>query len=389
MQKVNIGTYACAVDEDGVLWMSDFHFNGLFKYDILTQKINWIAQFPDVSVGSERLHASAYIYTDAVVFVPMKDTKVRIYIKSENRFISLHVPVGENSTIFYANSILLDNNIYFLSKDFRVWKCDLLNKSVVEDVELSDLCKENLSENEIGISTLQSGFGFWQKESKKGCKLDILSRTLKTFDVEIEKDAQVFFYEKGKYWFLLENSFDVLEWDGKKTIKSYKGEGNEWLNKRKKNPYDIICQVKNELYVLNQYSKYIMKIDEKLKTIERLFIYPSEFKVLKQIGYGTIFSKAYQYKEYVLFVPQRGNMVLFYSKKGNVIKGHDFSIDKREIPYWNRIISERLAVSQGVMEAVGFVELDEYLEALKNVLKRNRDKLDNIGAQIIECLREE
>lgn len=386
MNKVNIGTHACTMDENGVLWISDFHFNGLFKYDLQKKKLKWIAQFPDVPVGAKRLHASAYIYADEVIFVPMYDTKVRIYNKSKNRVISLNIPIEESSTIFYNASVLIDDNLYFLSKDYRVWKCNLTQKNIVEDIELSNLCKENVDENAVGFSIWRSKIVFWQKNSKKVCELDLLRRTVKIVDVKIDFDAQAVFYEKGMYWFLLENSFDVFVWDGKNTTRIYKGEDNEWVDNVKIIPYGSICRVKNELYVLNQYSKYIMKIDEERKKLERVFTYPSGFEVLKQIGYGATYTKAYQYKENVLFVPQRGNMIFYYNEKKNDVEGYDFSIDKKEIPYWDKVTCERLEASDGLMETIGFVELGDYLDVVENISKCDRDKSSNIGIQIIEYL---
>lgn len=88
----------CYIEED-VMWFANFMFNGLFKADINTGKVEFLGHFPKEALGTQRLHASIKKYKEQLIFTPAQGRYISIYNMKDNTFKTIEV---EDSKFKYA-----------------------------------------------------------------------------------------------------------------------------------------------------------------------------------------------------------------------------------------------------------------------------------------------
>lgn len=361
MGKINVNSCASVIDEDGIMWLSDCHFNGLFKFNILTKQLEFVGYFDNWPTSLYLLQRNAYVYGNEVIFTPCYDKTIKIYNKKENEFMSIEIPVQENVT-YFLNSVKVRDSIYIMAEDFVVWEYNLKNKAVLENKEMTTICKNFASniEKPIIAECYDGKMLLFERGGKRGCQIDLRTLEVTYLTAEIEQNLDILFYDGEQYWFFLCDSLDVVWWDGKQSYKVYESENNEWITNKKISPYMKLEKINGQVYILNYYAKYIMKVNEEKQTLEPAFSYPFDFKVLSYNGCGGTFSDMHIYEDTIIFVPGRGNMMLFYDMEKQMVEGIKLELAKKEIPQFEKVLQCKLKDGMSGEEE-GFVELDDLI----------------------------
>lgn len=104
------------VTVDGSFWFSSHKFNGLFKLDLNSGKIEFVAFFPEEKISSESLHKKCFAYEQYLIFLPMLGDHIHIFDRVSHSFISpsYEVKVADKSFHRIADAVKIKNTIYVL-----------------------------------------------------------------------------------------------------------------------------------------------------------------------------------------------------------------------------------------------------------------------------------
>jgi len=383
MGRLNIATAASVID-DGIIWFSALDFNGFFKYDIKNEKMKWISKFEGELESSRGLHSSVHICKDEVIFTPIYDRKLRIYNKTSEKLLALDIPANEYVEFFY-DGILIDNEIYFMSNDLKMWVFDVKKRTIVEDIQISNLIKNGIKESEKKLAYVRSSeerMFLIELDKKVWHELNLVERKLYTNRLEINENIFSISFINKRYWIFFEDTMDIVIWEKCGTSRVHKAEDNEWLNERKWVPYVGAYQIRDKIFALNYYSKYIMTPDSESEMIKKAFLYPDGYEIVYHGGVGPCYINAFAYNNEVLFIPVRGNMLLSYDADKGDVRGLNFTIDEEEIPYWSKVKSQWFAESDVIEERTGKLRFSEWIDEIKK--NQKKDEAKNIGWMIYE-----
>lgn len=387
--KINIGSWASVIDANGVLWISSFHFNGLFTVDLEARIVECVTSFEGVSLGAEALHREAYLYEDEIIFLPLSDKKIRIYNRRTKVQSAIDIPKGDIETGF-SRSVKVADAIYFMSDDLKIWKYQLKEKIVIELKELSAKCIEYAKDisNPIFKNTFAEGFLLMEEEGNRACKIDLRTYCVKNFIVSTERqDLRVMHFDGNRYWFFLKDSQDVLSWDGRQEWMTYKSSKDEWVGDNKAVPYYNMFFLESGIYISNYYAKNIAKINEDKRIVEVAFAYPENYKMLNVLHYGALYSQVLEYDNQVVFVPQRGNLLFIYNVVTKDVKSIEFATEKEKVSYISTLKKEKLIGNRPVRESDDFLGLSDMIEVTgeKRELRSDTNR-NTIGADVYKIL---
>lgn len=385
MGSLKIASIANAIDNEGIIWFSALDFNGLFKYDIKNEKMKWIELFDGELESSRGLHSGVYICEDEVIFTPTYDRKLRIYDKTCEKILTLDIATNEQIEFFYE-SVLLDNEIYFMSNDLKMWVFDIKKKTIIEDIEISNLIKNGIKDSEKKLAYVrvsEKRMFLVEVDKKVWHELNLVERKLYTNRLEVNENIFSISFINNSYWIFFEDTMDVVIWEKCGTSSVYKTEDNEWLKERKWVPYAGAYQTGKNVFILNYYSKYIMTLDSENEILKRAFAYPNGYKIEQHDGVGQCYSKAFAYNDKVLFIPVRGNMLLSYDTDKDEVKGVNFTIAEEEIPYWNKVKSQWFAEIDVREEMTGKLQFYDWIKEVETS-KKNETK--SIGKLVYDVV---
>lgn len=387
--KLNIGSWAAVLDENGFLWASAFHFNGLFAVKLENGEIECVTSFEGVSLVAEALHREAYLFENEIVFLPLRDKKIRVYNRETKKQVSIDISVDETDSE-YSRSVRVADAVYFMSDELKVWKYHMKEKSVVEVRELSDICMQFAKgiKNSILKNTYKDGFLLTEENGKKACKINLHSYEVDSFIVPTDReDLRVMYYDGSRYWFFLKDSQDILSWDGGREWITYKASNDDWVGDNKAVPYYNMFFLESGIYVSNYYAKNIAKINEDKGIVEVVFAYPENYKMLNVLQYGTVYSQVMEYGNQVVFVPQRGNLLFIYDIYTGTLKTIDFAIEKERLFYMKELKREMLIGNRPIRECDDFLALSDMIEVIDEKTKLRREvDVKSIGSDIFKAL---
>lgn len=333
----HIGTWAAAFDEEGMLWLSDFNYNGLYKYDFNARKMTLEHRFNDVGVGRGALHKDMFIRGDEIFLFPLRDNKVRIYNKKtriEDGVEICNEGYGECYTYSLNNKVWLFSN----NTDIDILCFDLIEKSLSSDQKLIALCMKLVGRKDMTIvkGYYDSNIIVLNENKKELYCIDVDTYTYERICVNSipYNIIKVCVYE-DKYWFLLKESQDIYIYDkNRHSFNRYKADTQEYVDDKTSIPYSDMIEWRQELVLLNYYGKNIMRVSEKDNSLKRLFK-NQEMVLAGTCNYGACYQLARVWKNSLFFIPQRATEIIECNDKMNIISKYECVIDVEESELMN------------------------------------------------------
>lgn len=116
--------------EDNQIWVSSMEFNGLYQYNINSNRIKFIGSFPNEASYVRRLHSKALKIKNEIYFFPDWSKYVHVY-NIETSIISAY-RVGLEGRVGTRNSVYYEGRIYFICGGTEILVCsiDIATKEV-------------------------------------------------------------------------------------------------------------------------------------------------------------------------------------------------------------------------------------------------------------------
>lgn len=121
----NLGTYSAAVAE-GYLWFSNNTFNSLFRMNISTKNIEWVAFFPEEDIHKCLLHKKCFYFGGKLFFVPAFSDYIHVYDIRSNTFDSIKYVLNNNEITGdrVSDCVAKDNELFmfplFYGEDLKI-----------------------------------------------------------------------------------------------------------------------------------------------------------------------------------------------------------------------------------------------------------------------------
>ena len=381
MRKIQIRSRASVIDEDGVLWLSDFYHNALYSYNTQTKEIKWIDAFDYVEKSMTFLHNGAYFYGENIYFFPFKGKIIGVYNKKLESMLSIEIPKAESEMRFLAN-VQIGQKVFFVSDTCAIWECDLRERQVSKKEELSRyVIDQNLDIGKsLCISAYEEGFVIWDKKSKSVIKINVVDAQLERFIINIESDIEKIYFAKNRYWILLRDSLNVIAYDKLNNYVTYVADVDEWICERDRVSYYALYDLGNAgIYITNYNSKYIMKLDMQEQKVKKAFEYPDGFFVNNQ--FGSIYTDVHRYKDNLYFVPDRGSMIISQDIKRNIVLDQCFMVDPPI--YWWDILNDKM---KKMIEYEGNMDISDYINWLNGKITNFVDEKEHDTGRCVHVL---
>ena len=331
--QLHIGAWAADFDDEGILWVSDFTYNGLYRYDLEKRKLEFVHRFERISISKASLHKEMRVIGNEIFLFPLRDNKIRIFNKKTSKESYIDLPpghgnrfdvwVGEKKALIFSD----DNNSDILCFDFET-------RTISSDVKLNELCMKLIGKKDWTVKkgSYNNTLIVLDNDTQKVYCIDTDTYQYKIIDVKpIKEGIEKICFFKRKYWFLLRESHDIVAYDiDMKIYIRYKAETTEYIENRKFIPYSNIVQWENELIILNYYGKDVMRIVEKKQTIEKLFSKELEIVPRQDIEYGACYMTAINRDKKMYLIPHRAEAIIEINKDLEISNQYECLIDKDE-----------------------------------------------------------
>lgn len=109
--------------EDDQIWVSSMEFNGLYRYSIKDDKINYIGSFPNEENQSKRLHSKTIKIKKEIYFLPDWSKYVHVYNIETGIFSAYEV--GIKGRTGSGNGIYYKEKIYFVCSGTEIMVCSI------------------------------------------------------------------------------------------------------------------------------------------------------------------------------------------------------------------------------------------------------------------------
>lgn len=386
---IHIGAWASVLDEDNILWLSSFHFNGLFKYDLNKEKMRFVGLFDKAPIYAEALHQKMYLYGTDVFIFPLRDHYIWVYSKKENKLHAIPISLTNENLEFY-NVVIWNNKAWLITTGSEVYEFDFNSKKIKIDRPLSDIIHvfSDKANGNIFITNYMQNIVVSEEGGNRVLQIKLDTRT--TEEIFVNQDLGSccgVYFDGDRYWLTLKDSLDLVSWDNRdKQCVVYKNCGNMWNSYREEYPYSEIFFHESQVWVTNYYSDYIMKVNEENRQLEIAFAYPKGFRRFKQCGYGAVCKSMNLMQNTALFIPQRGNMLLTYKINQNKVEGKEMKIHISEIPYAQEIIIQKMR-GCNVLTEEECINVGDYLLNLcnGNFVKQQKNTKD-VGKNVWEYI---
>lgn len=104
-----------AVIHDGYMWFSNDTFNGLFRMDINSGGIEFLAVFPGEKMMVYGLHKRCFRYSHFLIFLPAASKFIHIYDLEDGSFRTVLFYGEEKNREKIADAVLVNGKIYMFS----------------------------------------------------------------------------------------------------------------------------------------------------------------------------------------------------------------------------------------------------------------------------------
>lgn len=141
----NLKTYG-GVLYKGYIWFSNNTFNGLFRMNISTKKIEYIGFFPKISILNRLTHKKCFLYNDKLYFLPAFSNYIHIYDLKNKKFETIEFANSDQLILKdrVGDAVLLDDEIYIFSwleeKPLIIFD---LHSNTLKRCDYYDIQKEN------------------------------------------------------------------------------------------------------------------------------------------------------------------------------------------------------------------------------------------------------
>ena len=211
IEPLHIGAMAAAIDGDGILWMSDSNYNGLYQYELEKNEMSLAWRFEDVELYKDELHRHMKIAGDEIYLLPLKDNKIRIYNKRIRKEHSIEIPKERDEKIY---TWLTEDKCWLFFENYTqdIMCFDFKTKTLFSDVRLNELCLSltGRKDRRIWKGSNEQKLNIYNEENKQIYSINVNSYQYEVIDVsEIQETIDQVFYIDKCYWITLSNSQDV------------------------------------------------------------------------------------------------------------------------------------------------------------------------------------
>ena len=169
----NLKTYSGVLYE-GDIWFSNNTFNGLFRMNVLTKKIEYVDSFPRVPMLNRLTHKKCFLYGDKLLFLPAFSNYIHIYDLNSYSFETINF-VDSNEPVTrdrVSDAAIVGHRIFVFSwlENEPVFIFDLntnrLEKSILFETKKRDFefSSEHLLTRCFNNATEKICFALWDTD---------------------------------------------------------------------------------------------------------------------------------------------------------------------------------------------------------------------------------
>lgn len=319
-KKVHL-QYAGTFQYNNELWFSNMGFNGLYSLSLEDYSLKFRGIIPFLDLNVKCAYIFNFLLDDNLYFFPNCCNQIMKY-DMKNQVIN-KILIGTNEIFATVGVLGYKDQIWIIPQNLKneVYVLSMINDDVKKDAEITNKMLE------------MGGVAHIIHQNDK--EVVVLSATHKIYSVNMEtkeimlinnfeKNVYAIRYDGKNYWILLKDSTDICEWDPiENTYITYHLETEEWIT-TEGIPYGNIVFACEQVIILSNRLKYIMKINKEKRIISKAFDYPKGFRFLTNIFDGWSAFSCYDVIENkILIHPFLSNMLLIYDLVKNTLEGKE------------------------------------------------------------------
>lgn len=357
--KIYIGTRASIIDDDGILWMSEYYFNGLVKMDINTGEIIYVTEFPRESFEKKELHIGAVCFDSNIVFTPYVGTKIHIFNKKSRNFEVVCAP--EEYGLWYSKPICIGNNVFLISECGYIIRFNIPSKNLMVMEKISRVFKTFLKE-EGNVGRYVDQTRLIAQSGRRCLIIDIENETAQMLDVSCNEAIEYLIGVDGeKLFFTLMSSTSILDYDLNTNETIRRCADIPWGKKFNCNAYGRIFRVDNELIAINYNAMHLMKTEDNDKEFRIMDSDFSSKDIIFEKTWGPIFEDVHFYNGKAYIIPCSSRWLYIYDISKQTIEKNELYIGGLPDSRKNKIVDAN-------MEGIKVISEDDPILTLSNYL---------------------
>ncbi len=234
------------------IYFSDSSSNGLYRYCIKNDSVDFVDFFPGQDMRTQYLHHDACECDGCVFFLGSNGYTIDGYNCIDGKFISIqcHEQIVRLSE---CNDLL-----YGISSSGNIW--DLISGVIRMNIGKDDNSHMNITYDKT--RKIKDGFVICDDAKKT-----VVNICLKTFSCDVIKlpveDVEFVSLINNEYWIVHDSSFNISIYnESDRTIKTIKVDDNKWIGKdNHRIPYTDLVPGNDFIIAANYYSQYPVLID--------------------------------------------------------------------------------------------------------------------------------
>lgn len=380
-----LGTCRCK----NKIWFTSGEFNGLFSLDLGNLSVNYESRIPYL----EEWDRIAYnylnlVYNDKLLFMPPLCRKIFVYDIGNAQAHEVVMPLED---FLLVGIIQCENTIWLFPKDLKqgVYILDVLSLQIKKDVEISALVGD-IEDDVRGIKLSETEYAFYSIEDNQIIEIDIVKKRKHIYSC-FPKNMDIWqtFYDGQNYWAIQKDSTDIYEWNynENKVIKYCLTEKELVTDENILPLYTSIVFINDQIIILSNKTRFIMKIDKSTRTISKLADYPNEFRFLMNIYfYNHAFPAPYDVIGSKIWIhPVCGNMLLIYDVETNHFEGKELVVTAKQLPFLQNVITHN--INQEICyESEDLCTLQNFLDVTYMLHNDETDESIGVGKKIYDAL---
>lgn len=371
---------------DGTLYFSCDEYCGLFKFDIVKQKVTFLSFFSEEDILQKFLHSKVLSFGEYLFFIPGgggKSIHIYNYVTGFMKCVPLFKERGWGGEAFISEG-------YLWMIPFAVQKHPALrmNLKTMEVESLQDLFSK-LSDEYLGdewgrllkrIVVDRGSVWFAILHSNEIVQISLCDCKIKKYQVAV-KDLFGIFIACNDMWITSYTDENIYKWSPENGIyEKCKVQGT----KENTMPSGNVLGIGKDIYALPYLSEYITKYNEKTHCFEKAVGYPMDF-CFTNINYTKFWNYDY-FQDSIVCFPINAKNILFINTKENKTSTLRTNIDKDILcePYLS--IRREIFKDNFVIESVDII-LKDYIQFIGiGESKRKLLKMDRVGKKIYQFL---
>lgn len=372
---------------NNILYFSDDEHCGLYKLDIVQQKISFLFFFPEEDVLQKSLHGKAVAYGDCVFFIPGAGGKnLHIYnrMTEDIKSVPLLKERGWSGDAFIEGEYLW--MISFYPNQCPVIRVDLHSLEAEEFPhffgELVDYDSENHEQFIKRIVVADKSVWFAIHHSKEIVQISLVDFRITKYQIEVEDLFGVFFAH-NEMWFTSLEKNAVYKWSPDRGI--YEKCKVEGLNENIM-PYNCIFEIDGEVFALPFKSGCISKYNEDAGSFQILSDYPVGFHFSDKKS--ARFSVIDYNNDTIICFPFDSKDILLVDIKTNTLSHFTpcMMFDAGRDPYLSILDAK---FEQGFIYEDYFTDLREYFQLIDLIRANSPAMVNHVGSTIFGLCADE